>query len=103
MSWIVLISPSSTPLFGVVSVTITLPGPWTVIVHKSPWRSVPETILPSFVWSGLLMLVGFSLCASRSSFWCVIGFWTGKSAGTQGARYDGIAAERTSRLSRASG
>ncbi len=82
-------SSSSTPSLGVVSVTITLPGPWTVIVHKSPSRSSPETILPSLVWSGLFTLVGFKLCATSSSFWWVIGFSTGKSLGTQGDKYDG--------------
>ena len=46
MIWMVLMSSSRLPSFGVVSVTITCPGPWTVIVHWFPWRSMPETILP---------------------------------------------------------
>jgi hypothetical protein len=38
-----------------------------------------------------------------NSRWCVTGFWTGKSAGIQGDRYDGNAVESTTRLSRFSG
>ena len=95
-------SSSSTPSLGVVSVTITLPGPWTVIVHWSPWRSVPETILPSLVWSGTVVR-RIQALSENSSFWWVIGFWTDRSLGIQGDKYDGIAVERTSRLSRASG
>ncbi len=56
--WIVLMSSSSAPSLGVVSVTMTLPGPWTVMVHLSPARSVPETTLPSLLRPGLLGLFG---------------------------------------------
>ncbi len=40
-TWIVSMSSSSTPSLGVVSVTINAPGPWSVNVHVSPWRSRP--------------------------------------------------------------
>ena len=53
-------SSSSTPSLGVVSVTITLPGPWTVITHLSPARSVPETTLPWLLKPGLLGLLGLT-------------------------------------------
>ena len=66
-SWIVLMSSSSAPSLGVVSVTMTLPGPWTVMVHLSPARSVPETILPALLRPGLLGLFGLIrlLCDDR--------------------------------------
>ena len=39
-------SSSKTPSFGVASVTMTEPGPWTVICHSLPWRSLPVSSLP---------------------------------------------------------
>ena len=54
-------SSSSAPSLGVVSVTITLPGPCTVITHLSPARSVPETTLPALLNPGLLGLYGIDL------------------------------------------
>ena len=66
-SWIVLMSSSSAPSLGVVSVTMTLPGPWTVITHLSPARSMPETTLPSLLKPWLLGLLGLIASVARKS------------------------------------
>ena len=105
MSWIVLMSSSSTPSLGVVSVTMTLPGPWTVIVHLSPARSVPETILPSLLKPGLLGLLGLTRLGADEEL-SLMGDRIGHeqirwvSRATDNA---GTAEESSCRLSRASG
>ncbi len=60
-------SSSSVPSLGVVSVTMTLPGPCTVMTQRSPARSVPETIFPSLVKPWLLTFKGLDRLRSETS------------------------------------